>query len=385
MPYLTRHLEQIVRKAARQFPAIVLTGPRRSGKTFLLRHLFPKAGYHLLEDPELLLRVKSDPRAFLDGLTHPVILDEIQNAPELLAHARARIDEEPSKKGRWFFTGSQEFSLMHGITESMAGRAAILRLLPFSQAESPRVTLLGGGFPEALARASVRDIWFASYVQTYLERDVRAVTQVRDLAVFRRFMGLLAARHGQMLNKTDIASALGVSVPTVAQWLGILETSGLVIAVPPYFENFGKRLVKSPRIYWLDSGLVCNLLGIRSVAELERSTFLGAIWEGHVAAEILKAQLNKGRRGELFHFRDQQGLEVDFLVPVTDGRLALVECKASRTLTPSMAAPARSLSSSMGEKAAFAAVVGRQNDVGTPALLQGVSALTLPELLARLP
>lgn len=386
MRYLARKLEIVLRKAARNFPAVVLTGPRRAGKTSLLRHAVPGADYRLLEDPDVLARVRSDPRGFFDELTPPVILDEIQNAPELLSYVRTRIDAEPRRTGRWFLTGSQESALMQGVSESLAGRAAILHLLPLGIGESPKVDPWLGGFPEVVTRPAARELWFGSYLQTYLERDVRAVTQVRDLGTFRRFMGLLASRHGQILNKSEFAGPLGVSVPTVGQWLGVLETTGLLALVPPYFENFGKRLIKSPRLYWLDSGLACHLLGLRSRAELARSPFLGAVWEGFVAAEIIKAQLNTGGKRELYHFRDEQGLEVDFLLPGPGGKLRLVEAKAAKTPTPAMARPMQSLARALGPDRAESWLVHRtaKAPAGTSALAPGVKAVDLPTLLGQI-
>ena len=184
-------------------------------------------------------------------------------------------------------------------------------------------------------------------MQTYLERDVRAVTQVRDLNQFRRFLALVASRHGQLLNKTGLAAPLGVSVPTIGEWLDVLEVTGQILVVPPYFQNFGKRILKSPKVYLADSGLACYLLGIRTQAELERSPFLGAIFEGFIGAEIVKAQWNAGHRKEIYHFRDQQGLEVDFLFPSRQG-LWMVECKAAKTLHPGMTAPLAALGRSAG-------------------------------------
>lgn len=386
MKYINRQLEPVLLKAARQFPAVVLTGPRRAGKTEILKHCFPDAAYHLLEDPDMLSRVRSDPRTFLDEQTSPVILDEIQNAPELLSYIRTHIDAAPRKTGRWLLTGSQESALMTGVNESMAGRAAILHLLPLSQTESPKVDLFTGGFPEVIARPSARELWFSSYLQTYLERDVRSITQIRDLGTFRRFMGLLASRHGQVLNKSDLAAPLGISVPTIGQWLGILETTGLIALIPPYFENFGKRLVKSPKLYWLDPGLACHLLAIQTRVELERSPFLGTLWEGYVASEILKNQINRGARKELYYFRDERGLEVDFLVPAGKGRVHLVEAKATRTPAPAMAVPMRSLAAAMKDKIADAHLVHRPAKTPAPtnALAPGVSAVSLPELIGRL-
>jgi uncharacterized protein len=386
MRYIRRQLAPVLLDASRHFPAIVVTGPRRAGKTTLLRKLFPDARYVLLEDPDIRERVRSDPRSFLDEIQPPVVFDEIQNAPELLDYVRTLIDTRPRRLGQWFFTGSQEAPLMHGITESMAGRAAILQLLPFSLAETAKVNLLHGGFPEVLARPKARSLWFASYLQTYLERDVRAITNVRDLGTFRRFLALLASRHGQVLNKTDLAAPLGISVPTVGEWLSILEVTGQIILIPPYFENFGKRLIKSPKIYWEDSGLACYLLGVTSSAELERSPFLGALFEGFVAAEILKSQANQGMRKELYYFRDQQGLEVDFLVPRPNSSLWVIEAKAGKTVRPSMANPLLALRRALLKRSGRLIIVHRKSrsQLQTAAIARGVEALDIERFIQEL-
>ena len=336
MRFIPRLLGEEIRRAARHFPALIVTGPRRAGKTTLLRRLFPHATYRLLEDPDIVARIRTDPRAFMTELRAPVILDEVQNAPEILAYVRTRIDAAPRRVGQWILTGSQDAPLMQGVTESLAGRAAVFQLLPLSTRETDKVSLLRGGFPEVLARPAAATVWFQSYVQTYLERDVRAVSAIRDLATFRRFLALLASRCGQILNRTDLAAPLGVSVPTVSQWLGIMEVTAQIILIPPFFENFGKRLVKSPKLYFVDSGLVCHLLGLESERDLGRSPFLGPLFEGFVASEILKHQVSTGRPRHLYYFRDQQGLEVDFVVPAGHRRLVLVEAKASRTVVPQM-------------------------------------------------
>jgi len=386
MPMIARQIAPILLSALRRFPAVVITGPRRVGKTTLLRTVLPHAQYVLLEDPDIQDRVRRDPRAFIESLRPPVIFDEIQNTPQLLDYVRTLVDASPRKMGQWFFTGSQEAPLMQGITESMAGRAAILQLLPFSLMETAKADPLLGGFPEVVLHPRGRELWFASYLQTYIERDVRLISNVRDLPTFRRFLSLLASRHGQMLNRSDLAAPLGVSVPTISEWVRILEITGQIILVPPYFENFGKRLVKSPKVYWGDTGLACHLLGIQSQAELERSPFWGSIFEGFVASEILKSQINRGQRKELYYFRDQQGLEIDFLVPQPNARFWLVEAKASKTVQPSMAAPMLSLASMVGKRASRRIVVHRKSRTG-PAftvLAKGAEALTVEQFAVEI-
>ena len=386
MRYLRRALEAQVSKAMRAFPAVVLTGPRRAGKTWLLRHLLPDATYVLLEDPDVVARVRADPQGFLDGLESPVVLDEVQNVPELFAFVRARIDRRPRRTGQWVLTGSQESPLMRGVTESMAGRAAILQLLPLSSRETAKVTLLRGGYPEVVARPRAASLWFRSYLQTYLERDVRAVTAVKDLSTFRRFLALVASRHGQVLNRTDLAAPLGVSVPTITQWLGVLEATGQVLIVPPFYENLGKRLVKSPKVYVADSGLACHLLGVETAADLARSPFRGALFEGFVAAEIAKKQLAAGLRREIWYFRDQQGLEVDFLVPGRGGSVTMIECKAGSTVTPAMAVPMKRLAEAMGRArpgrvAMFIAHEAPAGGTRMQAVAPGVRALSWQKVL----
>jgi hypothetical protein len=386
MPYIERTLAEQVLKAARAFPSVLLTGPRQCGKTTLLRRLLPRASYVLLEDPDVIARVRSDPRAFMEALRPPVILDEIQNTPELFNYIRTRIDSMPKRKGQWFLTGSQESPLMQGVTESMVGRVAVLHLMPLSTLESVKVNVVRGGYPDVLNRPSAAEMWFRSYVQTYLERDVRAVTAVRDLGNFRRFLALLASRAGNILNRTDLAAPLGVSVPTISEWLNALEVTGQVLLVPPFYENFGKRLIKSPKVYFVDSGLVCHLLGIRSQAELKKSPFFGALFEGFVASELAKQQVNRGERVELYYFRDQQGLEVDFIVPRARARLVLVEAKASTTVTPAMAQSVGRLAVAITgyRSSSFVVHGGAERHAAGRALSPGVEAVTLPELLAEL-
>jgi predicted AAA+ superfamily ATPase len=386
MKYIPRQIESELVLASKYFSGLILTGPRRAGKTTLLRKLFPKAQYYLLEDPDIIARLRADPHSFIDEIRPPAILDEIQNVPEILRYVRTRIDRFPNQKGRWFLTGSQEFPLMKGATETMAGRAAVFHLLPFSFLETPKVSLVRGGFPEALAHPSVSQTWFRSYIQTYLERDVRAISSIKNLATFRRFLSLLASRCGQILNRTDLSAPLGVTVPTISEWLNILEITSQIILVPPFYENFGKRLIKSPKLYFCDSGLVCYLLGIESENMLNRSTFLGAIFEGFVASEIIKHQMNSGRPKQLYYFRDQQGLEVDFLIPAGDRKLMLIEAKASRTVFPETAEPLDRLSKAVSHYEVDRFLIYRpsKDKESISALRPGIKALSIQKLLPTL-
>ncbi|MCU0649491.1 MAG: ATP-binding protein [Gemmatimonadaceae bacterium] len=375
MPFIPRLVAPVLERAARTFPAVVLTGPRRAGKTTLLTRTFPDATVVPLDAPDVLAAVRADPRGFLDERRGVTILDEIQNAPELFGYLKERIDRHPSRRGRWLLTGSQEAPLMQHVTESLAGRAAVIGLWPLSTAESPKANLLHGGFPEVVARPRDRSLWFESYLQTYLERDVRAVLNVRDLSTFRRFLSVMASRTGQTLNKADLAAPLGLTIPTITQWINVLEITGQLLVVPPYFESFGKRLVKTPKVYVADSGLAAHLLGIRTSDELERSPFRGALFEGYIAAEVVKAQGNRGLRRELYHFRDHQGLEVDFVFRQgTD--TWLVEAKSTHTPLPRDATGLTRLAASVRHRATSILVYrGGRSRPHTDALAPGVRAI----------
>jgi len=387
MRYVSRAIEKEIRQASRAFPALLVTGPRRAGKTTLLKRIFPKASYYLLEDPDAIARIKADPRSFMEDMKPPVILDEIQHVPELFNYIRTRIDEHPHRFGQWYVTGSQDAPLMKGVSESMAGRVAVFHLLPLSSEETQKVSLLHGGFPEVLAKLTVSSTWFRSYIQTYLERDVRSISAIKDLAAFRRFLALLASRSGSVLNKTDLAAPLGISVPTVTEWLNILEITGQVIVVPPFYENFGKRLIKSPKVYFADSGLASHLLGIETERALRHSTFFGQIFEGFVASEIVKHQINHGKRRELYYFRDQQGLEVDFIVPTGSAAVLVLEAKATRTVRPAMGTSLNKLSRAISRYKVEKCVVHLNPPKGARkefrSLAPGITAIPVAEIGAH--
>lgn len=349
-----------LRQAGTQFPAVVLTGPRCSGKTTLLRSVLPDAHYVPLEAPDVATRAASDPNGFLESLPLPVILDDIQNAPSLLPHVSSRVDARPERRGDWWIAGSQDFSLMGGAAESMAGRAAFLGLLPFSCRESGAVDLRRGAFPEVrLGDPAGDDTWFTSYIQACLERDVRSVTMVRNTATYRRFLAIMAVRAGQMLNRAEIASGVGVSLPTVSQWLWILKKTGLVFIVPPFFENFGKRLVRSPKLYWSDTGLLCHLLGLRTDDDLRSSPFLEQVFESFVASEVAKRQLFCGRRRELYYFRDQHGVKVDFVASTESGKWDLIEVRTGLAPLPATVRSLQKIRKAMGDFVSDICVVHR--------------------------
>ena len=318
-----RTLGQTIGRAMRTFPAIVVTGPRQSGKTTLLRTLYGTThAFVTLEDPDVRIRAKEDPLAFLARHKPPVIIDEIQYVPELLSYIKTRIDEH-RKPGQWLFTGSQHFGLMQGISQSLAGRAAVLTLLPFSVAERigrgetalkavdwvrtlPEFSevearlplgevLLRGNYPEIATRKAVdRQLWCASYISTFLERDVRNLAQIGDLSQFERFLRLCAVRTGQILNLSDLARDIGVSVPTAKRWLSVLEAGYQVYLLYPYYQNLGKRLVKSPKLYFNDTALASFLLGIHDQDTLFNSPSFGNLFETLIVTDVLKRFLHAG-------------------------------------------------------------------------------------------
>jgi len=276
----------------------------------------------------------NNPIAFLDRFKKNVIIDEVQYAPSLFRELKVRIDENRDLKGKWILTGSQQFALMQNISESLAGRVRILTLGTFNSKELSKSGLLKnrkdmlwkGGFPELWANKLDVDEFYEDYFQTYIERDLRQLLNVSNLSDFRRFLSLLSLRVGQLVNYTEISKEVGVSLNTIKSWVGTLEISGVISLLPPYYNNLGKRLIKSPKLYFSDTGLVSYLLNITSLKSLERSPYLGSIWENYVLAEYLKEGLQVGK--DIFFYRDHNGVEIDFIVEIK-GSTLLVEAKSS--------------------------------------------------------
>jgi predicted AAA+ superfamily ATPase len=335
---IARILQKTLTKFSKSFPVLAITGPRQSGKTTLSKAMFPHLGYVSLEDPIERAFAMEDPKGFLARFSKGAIFDEAQRWPDLFSHLQGLVDAD-RRPGRFVLTGSQQFGLMAGITQSLAGRAGMTTLLPLSLEEIPPGkegaldnTMIRGGYP-ALYSGNVSPAdWFASYVATYLERDVRQVLEVKDLAVFQRFLRLCAGRTGQLLNLSALAGEAGISHTTARSWISVLESSDIVHLLPPYHRNFGKRLVKSPKLYFVDVGLACWLLGIRSEEVLETHPARGALFETLVIGEFLKARLNRGLPPDLYFWRDNNGLEADLLFE-SGGRLQMVEIKSGQTVT----------------------------------------------------
>ena len=341
MGMITRTITPLLRQLASQYPVITLTGPRQSGKTTLAKALFPGKPYVTLENPDTRRFATDDPRGFLSNYAQGAILDEIQRAPELPSYIQGMVDADP-QTGRFILTGSQQFELMTQVTQSLAGRTAVLRLLPFTLAEVQRLkgvtnppemgqTLLSGFYPRIHDKNLNPSQALADYFATYVERDLRQLAAVHDLQRFERFMRLCAGRTGQLLNVDSLANDAGVSHATARAWIDLLQTSYIVYLLPPWFTNSGKRLVKSPKLYFYDVGLVSWLLGLRTPEQVLRDPLWGSLFENFIIMEALKDRLNAGESPEMYFYRDSEGNEVDLLLP-TGGKLHAIEIKAGATV-----------------------------------------------------
>ncbi|MFH2202669.1 MAG: ATP-binding protein [Elusimicrobiota bacterium] len=351
---IQRTLAKELRESARRYPVVTVTGPRQSGKTTLVRSEFKHHEYVSLEQPDERRFALEDPRGFLGRFKDSVILDEAQRAPDLFSYIQVAVDED-SRPGRFILTGSQNFLLLQSISQSLAGRCAVRHLLPLSLAElsgrpalepkhlgsklfggkTPRrglmETLYTGFYPRIHDRKLAPQIWLADYYQTYLERDVRNVLKVGDLDAFGRFVRLCAGRNGQLLNLSGLAADCGITHTSAKRWLSVLQASFLVTLLRPYYKNFGKRMIKSPKLYFLDPGLLCYLLRVGSSQDLEQHALRGPIFESFVLCELYKSFVHRGRQPDIYFWRDSTGHEVDFLLDF-GARLVPIEAKSGQTI-----------------------------------------------------
>ena len=346
--YIPRAIEKRLKDAVSQFPVVLITGPRQAGKSTLLQHALPDYKYVTLDDPLVRALATNDPELFLSTYKSPVIIDEIQYAPNLFSYLKLHVDRNRSKYGQYVLTGSQTFQLMKGVSESLAGRIAILQLYPLSWSEiakSPKddqvcvEQMIQGFYPELSAGPKKdQNLWYSSYVATYLERDVRNLKAITDLNRFQTFLSLIAVRAGQLLNMSEIAKECGISEPTVKDWLTILQATYVIFLLQPYYNNVTKRLVKSPKVFFVDTGLLCYLLGIDTPDRFRKASERGHIFENMVIAECVKQAAQRTERSEFYFYRTADSVEVD-LIWVRSGKPSAYEIKWSKTLDRQMAQP----------------------------------------------
>ena len=336
---ISRDSENTIHSLLKGFPIVTITGPRQSGKTTLAKKIFSDKPYASLEDPDVRLAALEDPRAFLERFPNGAVLDEVQRCPDLLSYLQTMVDAD-TRTGLFILTGSQQFGLLSGITQSLAGRTAFVELLPFSISELKRADklpktlddiLIKGGYPPLYDRHIPGRSWFGAYVTAYIERDVRQVLKVQDLESFQRFVRLCAGRTGQLLNLTSLAVDCGITHNTAKAWISVLEASYILFQFRPHHANFNKRLIKAPKLYFYDAGLVSWLLGIRTSQQLEIHPLRGNIFETFIVAELMKIRLNRGERPNLYFWRDSNGNEVDVVIEHGQ-KLMPVEIKSGQTV-----------------------------------------------------
>lgn len=341
LAYIKRKIESTILEAAKYFPVITVTGPRQSGKTTMLKHIFPHLHYYSLEDLDTRSFAMEDPVRFLHLHEDGMILDEVHNYPELLSYIQGIVDEQPQKK--FVLSGSSNFALLKKVPQSLAGRSGVFELMPLSIEEvkgqieyvdDADQLLYQGLYPAVCSCKNIPKFLYPSYVKTYLERDVRDLLNVKDMRLFNMFLKLCAGRIGSVFNASEIAGEIGVSSKTIQAWVSILQASYVVYLLPPYFENSRKRLTKSPKMYFCDTGLACTLLGIESAEQLAFDKMRGHLFENLIVVELLKRRLNEGKESNLYFYRDSNQNEVDILVN-NGSSLDAIEVKSAMTYNPS--------------------------------------------------
>lgn len=334
--YIHRELSSVLEEAYRYFSVITVTGPRQSGKTTLIRNLFPHLPYYSLESLDIRSFAENDPIAFLNQNEEGMILDEVHNAPDLLSYIQGIVDEHPDK--RYILSGSSQFAMLKRVTQSLAGRTAVFELMPLSYSETKDLTadvpldklLFNGFYPAIYSGRNVPEFLYPAYMKTYLDRDVRDLLQIKDMMQFHIFIKLCAGRIGSLFKASELANEIGVSPNTITSWLSVLQASYIVTLLPPYFENTSKRLTKMPKLYFLDTGLACYLLGIESPEQLSRDKMRWALFENFVVTEALKQRYNQGKESNLYFYRDSNQNEIDLLLK-RNTRLYGIEIKSSMT------------------------------------------------------
>lgn len=338
--YINREIEQVINEATEYYSVIFVTGPRQSGKSTLLWHLFQNFKEYSMKEVHVREFALNDPVSFLQQTSEGMFIDEIQKAPILMEYIQGIVDHHPERK--FLLTGSSNFELMRDLSESLAGRAGVFELLPMSLSEtvaqregkSLDQQLFNGLYPAVSAGKNTARFFYPSYVKTYLEKDVRDLLNIQNQMQFLRFMKLCAARIGSLFNASELAAEVGVDSKTITRWLLVLQASYLVTLLPPYYENISKRLVKSPKIYFNDTGLACYLLDIESPRQLERDKMRGALFENMIVMEVIKHRFNQGKEDGVFFYRDSNQNEVDILLK-QEGEITAIEVKSSMTYHPS--------------------------------------------------
>jgi uncharacterized protein len=337
---IPRTLAGKIQELSAKLPIISLTGPRQSGKTTLLKNLFPKFKYVSLEDPDRRILAQDDPRGFLSTFAPPVIIDEAQQVPELFSYIQT-LSDNLNKPGQFILSGSQNFLLLEKISQSLAGRTAVLNLLPLGINELQKAKLLPdhidtllfrGCYPRVWDKNLEPQDWYPSYIQTYLEKDIRQIKEITNLSLFQKFLGLCAGRVGQILNLSSLAIDAGVTHNTIRSWISLLEASFIIFLLKPYYGNFNKRLIKSPKIYFYDTGLACSLLGIQSENQIATHPLRGSLFENFIVSQLRTYQYHHGQIPRDYFFRDKQGKEVDYLCQTPEKMLS-IEIKAGQTVT----------------------------------------------------
>ena len=335
--YKKREAESLLLELAASYPVASVTGPRQSGKTTLTRHIFKNKRYVSLEDLEQRHYAKEDPKSFLRQSPNGLIIDEAQNCPELFSYIQGIVDESP-EMGQFILTGSQQFNLFSGITQSLAGRVGFLELLPFSLSELGQEagnledTIYQGFYPPLHVRTVRPDLWYQDYIKTYIERDVRELVNIKNLSLFQKFLQLCAARTGQLLNFSELSVATGIDVRTVKSWISILQASYIVFLLKPHHRNFSKKIVKTPKLYFYDSGLLCSLLRLKR-EDLPLSPYKGSIFESMVIGEMVKFDMNRRLGLDISFWRDSKGVEVDVLIEKGQA-ISSLEIKSGGTIQP---------------------------------------------------